>query len=685
MADLLAGLADASSTARSAIRALRAGNVAAAVAALHRHSRGQSSPSAGPAAEADRLRDEPGLASLAHRISVATELAGPIPVSSDAIAQLIDGASVRASRLTIPPNSLDAMREAAVLKSNPNAVRLMQLGDVAGQRARAVIVCDLTANAYPFSDRSDAASSLLGKLGLPAPTRATDELRWQFATALEAAGEAVVRERPLCNERDEAPRPSALLEEVVDCYRADITAQDDLDKQTGLPLEAWTAPHPRPSSAPAQHAAPDHAVPGTTPEAGPQAIGAAPEAVPQTTGKPPLDDLALVLAPALGEEEFASLISPVGPLDRALTPTPTPQLLLRDEDSARLLAREDLVMSPSGLELYLSCPARWFFERRLPSDGLDAAFDPLARGTFCHAVLQRFHERLTDATGLARIPYGSAPDDAQTFAEPDRLLDTCFDEVRDEARACAASGSEDAGNALVAASSLEEQILESIRRKLHECIRRDALIPPAYVPLHHEWKFGDPLDVRTGEPTGQAAVPYAGIRLHGTIDRVDVDGQGHALVIDYKGGLATGYELPRPPHGEDELPEGVDPMLPLHSQALMYATALMRGADQEQLTPTGAIYLSYAKNAVRGFIDPTAFAPASAMLLPERGNPINQGSLVRPQPDGSSGVLALLAHVEGVAAEAVGRLRDGDIEPRPRFGKLSCDRCPLTTCPKRVK
>lgn len=645
--DLLRGLAGASATASTAIKSLRTGDLAGAVAVLYRHSKRQAGPAGDARAAADRLRDEPGLASLAHRVSVAAELSGPLPVSSDVVARLIDGASVRASRLTVPPNSLDAMREAAVLKSNPNAVCIVRLGDVAGKSARAVVICDLTANAYPFSERSDAASSLLGKLGLPAPARATDELRWQLATALEAASEVVVLERPLSDERAEPLRPSALFEEIVDCYRDDITAQDDLDAQTGLPLEAWTRP--------------------------------------QAPGQPPLADLSAVLAPALGEEEFAALVSPVGALDRALTEVPAPQLLLRDDGSSTLLTREDLVMSPSGLELYLRCPARWFFERRLPSNGLDAAFDPLARGTFCHAVLQRFHERFADATGLARIPYGASPDDAEVFAEPDRLLDACFDEVRDRARACARSGSDEAGNALVAASPLEEQALENIRQELRACIRRDALIPPAYVPCHHEWKFGDSLDAHADEPASRPSVPYAGIRLNGIIDRVDVDGQGHALVIDYKGGLGSGYELPRPKKGEDELPEGTDPLLPLHSQALMYATALMRDVEGERLTPTGALYLSYAQNAIRGFVDPGAFAPASAMLLPEKGDPLSQGVLVQPEPNGSSGLLALLAHAEDVAAKAVGRLRDGDIEPSPRFGTASCDRCPLTTCPKRVK
>ncbi|MBS5450817.1 MAG: PD-(D/E)XK nuclease family protein [Coriobacteriia bacterium] len=635
--DLLAGLAGASAVARSAIAALRSGSVSDAVSALVRASKKQ-----GVLSQADLLRDEPGLASLAHRVSVATELAGPIPVSSDAIARLMDGASVRTSRLSVPPNSLDAMREATVLKQNPNAVRLMRLRDVAGQDARAVIACDLTADDYPFSDRSDAASALLGKLGLPAPARATDELRWEFMAALEAATEAFVLERPLCDERAEPLRPSALYEETVDCYRTDITAQDDLDKRTGLPLAAWSA--------------------AEAPQAGEDAA----------------------VAPAIGEEEFAQLASPVGALDRAVLPMAAAQLLLADKDSAALLARDDLVLSPSSLELYLSCPARWFFERRLPTDAPDAAFDPLARGRFCHRVLQLFHTRLATDAGMARIS-ADAREGSDALREADALLDACFDEARAESLAAARGTGPQDNLTLVAATPLEEQVFASIRRDLHDCIRRDALLPAAYVPLHHEWKFGDPVDRASGEPTGQADVPYAGVRLHGTIDRVDVDGEGHALVIDYKGGLGAGYELPRPKRGEEELPEGTDPLLPLHSQALMYATALMRGSDREQLTPRGALYLSYAKPLVKGFADPEAFAPGGAALLPERGGALSQDVLVQPLPDGQSGFLALLAHVEDVATEAVCRMRDGDIEPRPRFGALSCDTCPLTSCPKRVR
>lgn len=751
--DLLAGLTRASAVIRRAVEVLRADDVAAAVSTIVRRNRSW-------ATDADRLRDEPGLGSLAHRVSVATELTGPLPVSSAAIERLVAGASVRISRLTVPPNSLDAMREAAVLKSDPNAVRIMGLGDVAGVEARAVIVCDLTADAYPLSDRSDAASALLGKLGLPAPVRATDELRWQFMGAIEAAGEALVFERPLSDERAEPLRPAALLEEVVDCYRPDITAQDDLDKRTGLPT-AWSEPPAAPPAEPAQGApagapleadslastnaaqtpSPAGATPAEDPGRARAFVGKAHEPAACSTRKGSWNAAHGCPWHVLGEEEFGELVSPVGPLDRATFAVDAPQLLLREEASAHLLVRDDLVMSPSSLELYLSCPARWFFERRLPADTLDAAFDPPARGRLYHAVLRLFHERLHDVVGIARIA-PDTPDDA--LAAADELLDACLAEVRAQAL--------DPKSGLpVAATPLEERSFEGIGRKLHDCIRRDRLIPRAYVPLHHEWEFGYP------ERPGQKRVPYAGIALHGIIDRIDVDDAGHALVIDYKGNLTSGYELPEPaeavrkPATADEAsaaaptpcatseaasadstdprasaptgtasaapePPAEEPTIPLHSQALMYATALMRGgasvpagatagagattagsavapahaspagapspAASQRPTPTGTLYLSYAQDRIKGFADPCAFAPDE--LPPDKGAPLTSQVLVHPTRTGTSGLRSLLRRTEAVATQAVERLREGDIEPNPRFGALSCERCPLTTCPKRV-
>ena len=129
-------------------------------------------------------------------------------------------------------------------------------------------------------------------------------------------------------------------------------------------------------------------------------------------------------------------------------------------------------------------------------------------------MLRLFHERLQPELGIARV----SPDaPAELLARIDVLLDACFDQtvadfehaVRGGDGQTSRSADERAVGMLVATSALERQALESMRLSLRECVRRDALLPAGYVPVHNEWEFGR-------VDRGQQAVPYAGIRLHGT-------------------------------------------------------------------------------------------------------------------------------------------------------------------------
>ena len=661
--DLLDDLAEASpDVARPAIEAARAGDLAVAARALH-----QGGPHGSPddawLCESAALKLARGLLEAAIQAGDASEGEGGSTSRADEIARLFQGARVPCARLYAPCSErADAAEKAADGVEAPDVpteapqeeelvpsclpptaacdsaslLRIVRLGEVEPLRTRAVIVADLTADAYPLSSRDDAVTRLLDALGAGPVATPADRLRFEFAGAVGSAGELLVLERRL-NDVDAAPlRPCALFEDVVDCYRPDVTDLDDLDKGTGLPRN----------------------------------------------GALPCDG-------APGEDAYDRLLEPAGAQPAKPVSFGVPELLTSTAISGEPLLPDDPklgepALSPTSLELYLSCPARWYFERRLSClEGIDAGFDARTAGTFCHAVLQRVHERML-GEGMPRITL-STPE--EKLLEVDRLVEECFDELRPEfargaldrswARDLRPQGSRKPQDCLVATNESEGRSFASYLRQLKECVRRDAWIPMGFSPKLFEWSLGDPEAVRP--------VYYAGVRLKGIIDRVDVDGQGNALVIDYKGGLSDGHELPRPKKGEDELPEGTDPLLPQHSQALMYATALLRGGADEGLVPQGALYLSYSKDAIKGFADPAAFGPGGAALLPEKNATLTQGALVRPEPDGSSGFLALLAHVEDVASEAIDRLRDGDIAPRPRFGKESCQYCPVTICPRRVK
>ena len=54
------------------------------------------------------------------------------------------------------------------------------------------------------------------------------------------------------------------------------------------------------------------------------------------------------------------------------------------------------VLSPSAIEAYLSCPYRWFVERRLRLGALDEEFGPAEKGTFVHAAFAALFDALAD-------------------------------------------------------------------------------------------------------------------------------------------------------------------------------------------------------------------------------------------------------------------------------------------------
>ncbi len=664
--DLLDDLAAASpDVAGPAVAAVRAGDLLEAAQAL-RQTRSHGAPDDAWLCESAALKLAKGLLEAAGTdTGESNALAGSRSHAAtsrslvDQLAGLFQGACVPCSRLYAPqPTASEAPKGSAESPApqDPSALlRIVRLADVEGMRARAVIVADLTAEAYPLSERDDVVSRLLDALGAGSGASAADRLRHEFAGAVEAASEILVLERRLHGVDAEDLRPSALFEDVVDCYRPDVTDLDDLDKSTGLPKD----------------------------------------------GSLPCDGVP-------GEDSFNKLIEPATPRPAEVAEFDVPELLTGTAASTEPLLSEnpDLgepVLSPTALEKYISCPARWFFEKNLPStEGIDAQFDARVAGTFCHEVLQRVHERMRDE-GMPRLAPSTTPDEYDLV---DRLVEECFHGARREfAQAALADRSGDGllmpSDCLVAIDEAEERSFARYLRQLKSCVRRDKWIPEGFAPRAFEQKIGFSAD--------ETPVYYAGVRLRGKIDRIDVDDRGRALVIDYKGTIAPGVYSPKPDGKDDvrsavvlptlcqlgvsEADEGgevADP-LPFHSQALIYASAL-RSLGYE---PVGALYMTYRKPdkdhlAFAGFIDESQ---RDILLKSAKSADLNAGLYVPPYPEGSperdalgaSGWGALLKYTEGQAAEAVGRMRDGDIGPRPRFGAKSCKNCPLAaTCAQRV-
>jgi hypothetical protein len=586
-----------------AVDALRAGDLARAAAELvapldrtapdSQRERAAAARLARRAQARDRLA-EPGAPSVgAEPDTPAAKDAGApgssIPLST-VLARLMADASVPVAWTSVPARDIAAQRQAAVLASDPNAVEFCTLEQLAGRSFEAVLVCDLTAADASVGDRADAARALLDRLGVGAGPTALQTLRRQLAQALQCARSTLVLERCLRDPEARDLRPSALFEEVVDCYRDDPSSPDDLDRATGLPKDGR------------------------------------------------------LFCLTLGEERFAELASPAT-WTPARVAAPAAGLALRPDVARRAFLCDDQVWSPAALELYLSCPMRWFYEKRIPAERVDAAFGPRELGGFSRRVLRGFHEEL-DRRGVGRIE-GAAD---RELWQP--VLDACFDQVLEVQRG---------ENPLVAVTRLEQERLETVRRDLRACAERDASLPGGFACRHHDFALGEREPVKFGR-----------VRLRGLVDRVDEDERGRMLVIGYRGAIGEDYGMPHAKKGQ--VADGEEPdRLPRRCQVLIAAAALQR--ERPGRAAVGALYVSYNRARVMGFFDATCGA-SPGPLLPE-------GDLVGRTETGENGFQDLLGYVEGEVADAMDRLRDGDTSANPRFGASSCAYCTVTGCPKR--
>ena len=518
---------------------------------------------------------------------------------ADELVDLLDMVSVEDGWVGLPSSDIAAQRQARVLQASPNAVRVVRLADLDALRARAVVLCNLTADTYPLRERVDAKVSLWEALGLTAAPGKVALLRHRFRAALECAGDVVVVERLLADEDAQATRPCALLEELIDCYRDDPSDLGELDRATGLPTSGCIA------------------------------------------------------ALTLGEEAFSQLASPATYVP-ALLGCPAPALELDDAQLADVLVARDAPWSPSALESLVNCPLRWFYERRLPTRSLDAPFaDHMAQGSFCHLVLQRFHEELGRQTGVPRIMPG------MDRASWEGAFACAWDEAVDAQR--------QVERPFVAVGEMEAHKLQGVRRRLLDALECERFLPQGFIPRAHELAFGDDEPIELG-----------GVRIHGVIDRIDVDEEaGTLLVVDYKGSLGPGHGPVQPTKDQDPL--SVD-ILPQHSQILMYLAAARRLMPEKYLA--GGLYVSYSKPVCAGFVDVRLMGGLSE----DKRDYLNRGCCeARPAPDGTSGVEALLERVGCAVREALDELAGGVVAARPRFGKDSCQYCPVAqTCPRKV-
>ena len=311
-----------------------------------------------------------------------------------------------------------------------------------------------------------------------------------------------------------------------------------------------------------------------------------------------------------------------------------PYLVLRRRDGegedAPLVPR---LTSASQIEAYSTCPLCWFVSYRVKPQSIDAGFGNMEKGNFVHDVLEHLHARLPQE-GMERVTPENLP-------RAQELLREVFDETL--AEHASKRGTE---GPLVPLSAVEERQVAEILPQLEGVLAYESEALAPFAPRYLEFAFNE------------LKVEYAGWPLGGRIDRVDVDAENRAVVIDYK--HRTGVEefkLADPTvrdEGSGTAPIDDPRWLPPHTQTLIYAQAMRRALD---LDTRAALYFSTkgGKPALRG-------AASAELLEEERGDGRIPGLKKGfPGEGGSMDFDALLDRVEAGIAERLRELEAGNV------------------------
>ena len=317
-----------------------------------------------------------------------------------------------------------------------------------------------------------------------------------------------------------------------------------------------------------------------------------------------------------------------------LSEAAVPYLVLRRRDgegeNAPLVPR---LTSASQIEAYSTCPLCWFVSYRVKPQSIDAGFGNMEKGNFVHDVLEHLHARLPQE-GMERVTPENLP-------RAQELLREVFDETLAEH-----AGKRGTEGPLVPLSAVEERQVAEILPQLEGVLAYESEALAPFAPRYLEFAFNE------------LKVEYAGWPLGGRIDRVDVDAENRAVVIDYK--HRTGVEefkLADPTVRDEE--SGTAPIddprwLPPHTQTLIYAQAMRRALG---LDTRAALYFSTkgGKPALRG-------AASAELLEEERGDGRIPGLKKGfPGEGGSMDFDALLDRVEAGIAERLRELEAGNV------------------------
>ena len=348
------------------------------------------------------------------------------------------------------------------------------------------------------------------------------------------------------------------------------------------------------------------------------------------------------------------------------------------------VSREGLpLLSASQIETYLECPYKWFTQRRIKISQVDTEFAPMQMGTFIHRVLELTHATLlAEALGcdVSEVDLAVEPvllqDVAGSRITSDNLdhakqvLDTCFAQVWDEQFNNINRAS---SNELIPHSIQERKQVENIRENLKNLLEFEASHFVGYQPRFFELRFGREENV----------VEYAGAQFTGSIDRVDVNAHGQALIIDYKHKGTNDLKAYSAKLSLDS--ELSKEILPRHVQSAIYAQIMRKQLIKYKLEPVAAIYLGTKEQKDKPSFALAGMATEAATehiwnMHPEDKKLRDQAVMVVSQ--NSAEFADYLDAWENLIAQKVQAMLSGDVRANP-CDKDACKYCPVKLCDKR--
>jgi len=277
--------------------------------------------------------------------------------------------------------------------------------------------------------------------------------------------------------------------------------------------------------------------------------------------------------------------------------------------------------SASSLEVWASCPVKWFVQRMLRAEDLDPDPEPLARGGLAHAALRDTLEGLRERVGSARLT------PARLGLASELLREALGRRAREFPLSAAAERQ----------PGLRRRLEADLERYLEHAAECESPLEPRYLELGFGFDEEEKDEaLALPAPSLSALDLGAGLRLRGRIDRVDVGPGGReAVVYDYKG-------------------RNVSPAAKWVEQGNMQVALYMRAVEE-----------LLGLEAVGGF-----YQPLSGVDLRARGVLDGAGGVeiecVRGEVREHAEVRALLEEAVAAAREAAGQAGRGELQGRPR-------------------